>query len=161
MSIQCPICYNFVDSFNQQGHVIPRFILVKLKENGRSVRASKSDGVKEKAQRDRKDYLWCDECEKVFQGEDSFASNFFYQKQGFIKEIEKDNLSGRQILQYDRNSLEKVFSFIVSISIREEIMLLKENKDGVLGKRFDAVLELWKRGINFTTGDLLIVKILI
>lgn len=155
----CPICKLSVEKFNQQGHVLPRFLVKKTKNGGRNVQVHKGKGIHERAQSDRKGYLWCDQCELQFKSYDDFAKKFFDEDYGFIKVIQEDEFqkTNRKILKYDIETINSLYSFIISVVLREEVYCLNIG-ESILGPKFNEIKSKWDKQSFTNDFDILIQR---
>lgn len=111
----CGLCQKKVAVLKTNSHVIPRWIMILCKENGRYVQVSEKDA--KPVQTDRKADIVCEKCEDLFTRDDTFAALFFRDGK-FRKEKSQINPELRQCEIHEGLTKSKLLSFFFSLWIR-------------------------------------------
>lgn len=135
--IRCPLCEKNVHRLKTNSHIIPRWMLADLKEEGRLVKIVQ-DKVHERAQDNPKFDIVCDQCEEAFRKDDTFSAQFFRYKKFTLRTVRLRKGTIEIVAEViSEEGRAGILSFISSLILRNHIMEQKYNSKNVLGPYFE------------------------
>lgn len=146
----CPLCLNSVSQLKTNSHVIPRFLIVETKINGKNVVFGK-ENIKERNQTDVKGDYVCEACEKKFTADDTFAAQFFenpkYVTNRVVFPAKPPNGKESGYEEYDLNCFVPLKLFVMSIVLRYHLYLKKYEGRDLLGVHFEDIRLIYLGGV--------------
>lgn len=135
--INCPLCLSQVIKLKTNSHVIPRWMLVQIKQNGKLKKITSDQGSRW-SQADQMGDIVCDYCEQRFTLTDTFSVDFFRHKKYFVgsKSILEANLTYK--VNFHLAAAKQPLSlFFVGILLRSHLYLSKYERTNLLGPYYE------------------------
>ncbi|WP_374035753.1 hypothetical protein ACES2I_08710 [Bdellovibrio bacteriovorus] len=145
--ITCELCKNSVATLKENSHIVPRWMLSTIKQNGRLITVESNKGIKYGVQKDLTSDIVCSNCEKRFALEDGFAADFFRN----LKYAEKSKIfsdSGAVVkIEYHSGIAEsQLLCFLLGVVLRMDLYQKKIGDASLLGGAFDRITEKYQKG---------------
>ncbi|KHD87215.1 MAG: hypothetical protein OM95_15655 [Bdellovibrio sp. ArHS] len=120
--IACPLCLKQVPHLKTNSHILPRWMLAAIKQNGKLIKVDVKNKVVVRAQSDTVADIVCEDCEGLFTECDTFADQFFKYKKFQLPDMVVQSGNEKVTLEVHKEEAKPLLiRFVASVMIRQHL----------------------------------------